>query len=149
MFVRLAMDYDTEDLIEMGRLNCEQTCPGDVYSEQRAMDLIYAYHEEANPTFFVVEASGRKVIGFLMARMLQFDHRDGFYTTQSVLFVRPENRGSRAAVMLVKHLIEWSRQIGASAIIGGNDNGFRSERTAGFLEHFGFERVGFAHRKRL
>ncbi len=148
MFVRLALESEEDDIVEMGRLNCEETCHGDVYSPRRAHDLFQSYLKTANPTFFVVD-DRQKPIGFLMARMNLYDHRDGFYTSQSVLFVRPEKRGTRAAVLLIKELIRWSKMLGADAIDGGNDNGFQSERTAAFLEHFGFERVGFAMRRRL
>lgn len=148
MFVRLALESDADAIVEMGRVNCEQTCAPDTYSEARARQLIVQYLETGNPTFFVVEEQ-RRAIGFLMARASLFDHRDGFFTTQSVLFVQPEKRGTRAAVLLMKHFVAWSQDIGAAAIIGGNDNGFQSDRTAKFLEHFGFERVGYNLCKRL
>lgn len=143
------MPYDDDIIVEMGRHNCEQTCAPDVFSEERARQLLAGYHEEANPTFFVVEGKGRKVLGFLAARMMAFDHRAGFYTAQSILYVSPENRGSRAAVLLMKHFIDWSVRIGAAAIMGGNDNSFQTDRTTKFLEHFGFEHVGNMMRKRL
>lgn len=102
--------------------------------------------EHAAPTIFVVEKD-RAVIGFLLADMYSYRASKGIFVTQEVLFVRPEHRGTRAAVALMKHLIAWSKMLGAKEIIGGNDNDFQSERTARFLEHFGFERVGFAMRR--
>jgi GNAT superfamily N-acetyltransferase len=63
------------------------------------------------------------------------------------LFVKPEKRGTRAATLLTRQLIEWAEIIGAQEIVGGNDNEFNSERTARFLEHFGFRRVGIAMRR--
>ena len=75
--------------------------------------------------------------------------RTAFFTVQRVMFVRRGHRGSRAAVLLMKTFIAWSRRLGAREIIGGNDNEFNSERTAKFLEHFGFERVGFSLRMLL
>jgi len=49
----------------------------------------------------------------------------------------------------MKQLIAWSEQLGAREIVGGNDNEFNSERTARFLEHFGFERVGYSMRRAM
>lgn len=148
MFVRQAISADLEIILGMARANCEETCAGETYNEERSRDLFNDFLHGTGPSFFVVEDK-RKLIGFLMARMCLFDYRDGFYTAQSVLYVLPENRGSRAAVLLTKHLVAWSTRIGAAAIIGGNDNGFNSERTAKFLEHFGFERIGILMKKRL
>lgn len=150
MFVRLAIDTDLPELLAMARANCEETHAGEEYAEHRSRALFQAYMDGVgNPTFFVAEGRGRKLVGFVMARWLRFDYRDGFYAQQSVLYVSPENRGSRASVLLMKFFIAWSQRIGAAAILGGNDNRFKSERTAKFLEHFGFEQTGIFLRKRL
>lgn len=149
MLIRLAIPSDDDAIIAMGRANCEETCAGDEYSERRARELLAAYRDGSNPTFFVAEGPGRQLVGFLMARWMNYDHRDGFYTAQSVLYVLPAKRGTRAAAALMKHFVAWSERIGASSILGGNDNSFRSERTARFLEHFGLEKVGIMMRKRL
>lgn len=148
MFVRLAMPEDMAAVVSMGGANVAETCPGEAFDPTIAERTFYAYLETANPTFFVCEQN-RKVIGFLQAHIWGYDYRAGLFTAQKVLYVLPENRGTRAAVLLMKHFIRWSQQLGADRIMGGNDNSFRSERTAGFLEHFGFERVGFAMRKDL
>lgn len=149
MFVRLALETDFDRITEMAAANVAETLPaGEPFSAVRVRELLDQYLETANPTFFVVE-SQRQVVAFLMATMGKFDHRDGFYTCQRVLYVAPEKRGTRAAVLLMRELIRWSQALGAVEIIGGNDNSFRSDRTAGFLGHFGFEKVGYAMARRL
>ena len=148
VFVRLATERDFDAIVELSRQNCEETKQGDVFSPRRVREILAQYLETANPTIFVVDDK-REVIGFLVATMNLFDHRDGFFTCQKVLFVTARKRGSRAAILLMKELLRWSEDLGAAEVIGGNDNSFNSERTAGFLEHFGFRRVGFAMSKRL
>lgn len=143
MFVRLAMEYDRADFIRMIVANLEETMPGEPYSIEKLNGLFDRSITIAQPTTWVVEHE-RKAIGVMMAYIHGFDYRDGHYTTQRVIYVSPEHRGTRAAVLLAKHLVTWSENTGAAKIIGGNDNSFKSERTAGFLEHFGFKRVGFA-----
>lgn len=143
MFVRLAMDYDEDDFVRMAVANLEETMPGEPYSTEKLRETFAKSIATAQPTIWVVEQR-RAVIGFMMSYMLSFDYRDGLYTTQRVIYVSPANRGTRAAVLLAKYLVAWSKSIGAAQIVGGNDNSFKSERTAGFLEHFGFKRVGFA-----
>lgn len=148
MFVRLAMDYDEADFVRMSVANLEETLPGEPYSVERLKQTFHAGITKAQPTIFVVEHQ-RKVIGFAAAYICTFDYRDGHYTTQRVIYVSPEHRGTRASVLLVRELVRWSQSIGAAKIDGGNDNSFNSDRTAAFLEHFGFKRVGIYLEKLL
>lgn len=148
MFVRLALEEDFDAIVGMARMNIAETRPGMVFNEERCRATLRSYIDRASPTFFVVEEN-RRVIAFLTADFYEYRAADGLFTTQEVLFVLPERRGSRAAAILMKHLIAWSQRLGAREIIGGNDNEFNSERTARFLEHFGFERVGFSMRRTM
>jgi GNAT superfamily N-acetyltransferase len=141
MFVRLALDTEEDDFVRMSVANLEETMPGEPYNEAVIRNSFQKYLSRANPTIWFVEHE-RKPIAFMAAYMCAFDYRDGLYTTQRVIYVLPENRGTRAAVLLVKELIRWSEALGAAKIDGGNDNSFQSDRTAGFLEHFGFKRIG-------
>lgn len=148
MHVRLALEQDFPAIVEMARTNMEQTRGGLKFSEHKCWQTLYAYLDKASPTVFVAEGPDG-VTGFLVADFYEYRASDGLFTTQEVLFVRPDKRGTRAAAILMKELVAWSQMLGAKEIIGGNDNEFQSERTAKFLEHFGFERVGFAMRRTL
>lgn len=141
MFVRLAMDYDEAAFLQMAVANLEETLPGEPYNIGRLSATFRNGITRAQPTIFVVEQQ-RKVVGFAMAYICAFDYRDGHYITQRVIYVSPEHRGTRASVLLVRELVRWGQLIGAAKIDGGNDNSFNSDRTAAFLEHFGFKRVG-------
>lgn len=148
MFVRLALEEDVEAIIELARMNCEISTPYLTFSPEKVIETCQSYLDHANPTIFVVEDK-REVIALLVATINGYRHAAGLYTTQEVLFVRPDKHGSRAAVILTKELIRWSEMLGAIEITGGNDNKFKSERTAKFLEHFGFEQVGFFMRRMM
>lgn len=148
MLVRLALEEDFDAIVEMARMNIEETRSELDFDEVMCRETLYGYLDKASPTIFVAEVN-REVVGFLLAEMNSYRAAAGLFTTQEVLFVRPANRGTRAAVALMKHFIAWSEQLGAKEIIGGNDNNFRSDRTARFLEHFDFERVGYAMRRVL
>jgi GNAT superfamily N-acetyltransferase len=150
MFVRLALEDEAEDIVEMARENSRSTCPEEypLYDPDMVRATFQRYLDTAESTFFVLENKGR-IVGFLQAYMLAYDYRPGLYTVQKVLYVKPEKRGSRGAVLLMKMLIEWTKTVGADRIEGGNDNSFNSERTATFLEHFGFRKVGYAMRLEL
>ncbi|MFY7925564.1 MAG: GNAT family N-acetyltransferase [Aquidulcibacter sp.] len=148
MLIRLALEEDFPAIVEMARANIEETRPEIGFDEHLAYETCYAYLDTASPTIFVAERN-REVVGFLLADMYSYRASPGIHTMQEVLFVAPAHRGTRAAVMLMKHFIAWSIGLGAKEIIGGNDNSFQSDRTARFLEHFGFERVGHAMRRKL
>lgn len=147
MYVRLAVKRDFDAIVAMARENAS-TVPYLTLNEDRVRATLQRYLDTANPTFWVVD-DRRDLVGFLQAYWWGYDAFDGFFTVQQVLYVRPDKRGSRASVLLMKQLVAWSERLGAKEIIGGNDNEFNSERTAKFLEHFGFRRVGFAMKKAL
>lgn len=148
MFVRLAREIDFPAIAEMAQTNIEQTRPTLTFNLEKCRLTFDNYMTQANPTIFVADGADG-VTGLLVANFYEYSAADGLFTTQEVLFVRPDSRGTRAAALLMKELIAWSKTLGAKEIIGGNDNEFQSERTAKFLEHFGFERVGFAMRRTL
>ncbi len=147
MFARLADVGDFDAIVEMARDNA-RTVPHLEFSEERVQATLARYIETANPTIWVVE-DHRKAVGFLQAYWWGYDAFAGIFTVQQVIYVQPDKRGTRASVLLMRELVAWSKRLGAKEIIGGNDNEFNSERTAKFLEHFGFRRVGFAMRKAL
>lgn len=148
MFVRLADVQDFDAIVDLARQNCEISTPHLTFSVERVRQTCVQYMQTANPTMFVVEHK-RQVVALLVASINEYMHADGLYTTQEVLYVDRAHHGSRAAVLLTKHLIAWSQRLGAIEITGGNDNDFKSERTAKFLSHFGFERVGFFMRRMM
>jgi L-amino acid N-acyltransferase YncA len=148
VFVRLIDFDDFDEVVAMARTNMEQTRPTLTFNEQRCRDTLESSVAIASPTIYVVEEK-RKLIGFLVMDFFSHQAADGLYAVQQVLFVKPEKRGTRAATLLMRQLIEWAARIGCNEIIGGNDNEFNSERTAKFLEHFGFKKVGFAMRREL
>lgn len=147
MEVRFAKVQDMDDIVEMSRENAK-TRPGLVFNEVRTRATVVDYLEKASPSMWVCEDKG-EVIGLLVADFYVYRAFDGLFTTQEVLFVKPEKRGSRAATLLMRELISWSKMLGAKEIIGGNDNEDNSERTAKFLGHFGFRKVGYAMRMEL
>jgi GNAT superfamily N-acetyltransferase len=142
------MPEDADDIVEMARQNAIETGELDRFSPRRVREVIAEYLEKGDPVIYVSEQR-RKLSGVLVAGTGQFDYRDGFFVAQRVLYVLPEKRGTRAAVLLVKTLIEWAKRLGASDVIGGNDGDLDSERTARFFERFGFRRVGHCLMMRL
>ena len=144
--VRLAEADDYAAVRELSQMNHAESCPHMEWSEDRARDSFFgAYRDRQECLVFVVECAGR-VVGFLLASWGQYRTFVGLFTCQEVMFVRPDKRGTRAAALLMKRLIEWSRNMGAIEVLGGNDNGIMSDQTARFLSRFGFRQYGYAMR---
>lgn len=131
----------------MARDNAK-TVPHLKFNEIRARAAIVDFFMQARPTFWVVEDKSG-LVGFLCADFLIHRAFDGLFTIQEVLYVKPEKRGTRAATLLMRELITWSDDLGANEIIGGVDNETNIDRTAKFLSHFGFKKVGYAMRREV
>jgi L-amino acid N-acyltransferase YncA len=82
-----------------------------------------------------------------MAYIHGYAFTSGIFTVQEVLYVKPGSRGTRAAAQLMAEFVRWSDMLHARESFGGNSNGFNSERTARFLEHFGFRKVGYSMKR--
>ena len=148
MLVRLALETERDTVVDLCIAAVEESVRDIAPERDRIEETFQAYLESADPTFFVVEQRGR-IVGFLMATIGGYSYASGIYTTQQVMYVRPDKRGTRAATLLIRHLVDWSRRLGAREITGGNNNGLYTERTARFLEKQGFERTGVFMRRPL
>ena len=77
-------------------------------------------------------------IGMLVQQFFTFET-----TAMDVLFyVRPERRGSRAAVRLFRAFKAWARSSGAKAIQVGTMTGIDPSRTAKFYRGMGLNEIG-------
>lgn len=146
MFVRLALESDVETYVDLARQAVAESARHVGFSDERVRHTFTSYIKQANPTIFVVE-DRRKLIGFLNATISGYTFADGHYTTQEVLFVVPEKRGTRAAALLLREFVQWSDRMGALENTGGNDNGLFTEQTSRLLSKFGFEHVGHFMRR--
>jgi len=144
--VRLAERFDYAAVRDMSKMNHAESCPHREWSEDRALATFFgAYMDRQECLIFVVEDAGQ-VVGFMLATWGLYRTFAGLFTCQEVMFVRPDKRGTRAAALLVKKLVDWSRDMGAIEVLGGNDNDVSSEQTARFLSRFGFRKYGYAMR---
>ncbi len=146
MFARLALESDEQAFVDLGHLAHEESRPHIPYAEEKLRQTFVAYLATAHPTITVVE-DRREVIAFMKQTISEYDSGYGLFTTQEVLFVRPDKRGTRAAALLLRYFARWSDRLGALESTGGNDNALTSDRTKKLLERFGFKEVGFFMRR--
>ena len=148
MFARLALEEDFNDIFEMAALYTAEVLPEHKVEFNACRRTMDDYLETASPTIFVCEGKNRALVGFTLAYVHKFAFKSALFTVQEIIYVKPENRGSRAAALLTQTFVEWSDNLGAEECIAGNSNGFRSERTARFFQRFGFEHVGYSLKRR-
>ena len=115
--VRLAEDRDFQAVRDLAKMNHEESCPHREWSGQRMRDTFFDSHlRDASATIFVVERAG-EVVGFLLCGLYNYRAFDGLFAVQEVLFVRPDMRGTRAAALLMRKLIDFSSSAGANEIL--------------------------------
>jgi GNAT superfamily N-acetyltransferase len=145
MHVRLAMPEDLDALLSMAELQVAETFSHLGFDRDRAAATFWGSVETGDPTCFVAEADG-EVVGFLVGRIDGYDFTSGVFVNLDVLLVRPDKRGTRAAVKLLREYIRWGKIVGAREILFGVSSGYRVERTSRLYEHLGAERIGTQHR---
>jgi len=144
MFVRLALEEDIDAIVEMGRAYAEEAAKlfqGVEFDEYHARETFYRYLDKADPTIFVVEKD-RQIVGFMAASFSQFMFSSGVFTTADLIYVKPENRGSRAAFLLVKEFDAWSDTLKAKMSFGGNSNALYTEKVTRLYESQGYRVSG-------
>ncbi len=141
MFARLAMPEDKDAVLALAQMDVEETLPHLDFQRDVAEATFDQAVTRADPTIFVVEDQ-REVVGFLVGMLESYAFTSGVFVVQEVLYVRPDYRGTRAAVHLIKEFFRWGDIVGAREWIVGVSNGFQPERTARLFEHFGAKRAG-------
>lgn len=146
MLTRLALENEEDKVVELARAHYAELQPEAEFDEERARRTFELYLCAAHPTIFVVEHK-REIVGFLIATIHDYAAKDGHFTRQEVIYVRPDKRGTRAAAKLIEHFYSWSDTIGASECFTGLAVNDKLERNIRFMERFGFEHVGVTLRR--
>ena len=150
MNLRCATADDFEDGMELGRRMHEESefafLPFD-----REKVRAFLRHIAANPRHycaFVVEHEGR-LVGLLVGQVMEYFFCRELLCDDILLFVERDQRGSLAALALVRAYLEWSRSKGAREARVAVSTGIDIDRTGAFLQRLGFRRVGGVYKHRL
>lgn len=82
------------------------------------------------------------ILGGFMGELQEEWQSNSLMAFDYCLFVSSNNRGSKAAYLLVKAFIEWAKEQGATWIQCGTATRINTERTISFYKKFGFEHTG-------
>jgi GNAT superfamily N-acetyltransferase len=146
MFARLVLERDVDTIVEMAAAATAESFPHLEFSEERCRGTIQSYFETSDPTMFAVEDNG-ELVGFSLACWGPHGFSTSILAEQRVIYVKPENRGTRAAAELVSIYSQWAEQVGAKEIRLDLANGRRTEQAARYMRRFGFHPNGVTLRR--
>jgi GNAT superfamily N-acetyltransferase len=101
-----------------------------------------------NTVFFIV-IKNNKIVGFILAVAHEYFFSNRKRVSDLGLYVLPEYRGSRAALMLIKALETWAKDMGANDLHLGQTSAVNMDKTRQFYERLGYKTVGFNTVKHL
>jgi GNAT superfamily N-acetyltransferase len=87
--------------------------------------------------------------GFLIGHAAELWYSSAKCATDLAFFVRPDRRGSIAAVRLVQDFVAWAREAGAAEVCISQSSGVRIEETHHLLTGMKFDHLGGVFKWRL
>lgn len=147
MIVRPAEPRDEDAVVEITGIDIAETLPHLGFDPEITRQTFREALKPQNPFIFVAEKDGL-VVGFLMAFVNPYAFTTGFFSSQEVIYVRPEYRGTRAAALLLEAFNSWSDRIGAREVFVGVANGRKAHKFAAFVQRmFSFDFAGLYLRR--
>lgn len=139
------MEGDADAVLALAEQQVAETLPHLTF-ERSFAEAAFQQALTGGDLAIVAESDSGQIVGFLHARIYGYTFCSGIFVSQEVVYVRPDKRGTRAAVELLSEYIRWGDVVGAKEILFGISNGRNPDRAAKLFEHLGAERVGYHHR---
>ena len=150
MNLRRATGNDIEAGMALGRrLHAESEFAFLPFDEAKVLGLLR--HITGDPEqycVYVVEHEHR-LIGLLIGQVMEYFFCRERLCDDLLLFVERDQRGSFAALALVRAYLDWSREKGVREARIATSTGIDIDRTGAFLEGLGFRRVGGVYKHRF
>ena len=104
---------------------------------------------EKHYIFCVISKEYSDYTGFLIGQVASNTWNDDITASDMAIYVKPEYRGSRAAISMIKAFEKWAIQLGAKTIYLANATGIEIDRTAEFFQAIGYKKMGVVCRKEV
>ncbi|AWD90613.1 aminoglycoside acetyltransferase [Pseudomonas phage Njord] len=98
---------------------------------------------------FLIVFDNHKPVGFLWGFCCAMPWNPAKLAMDTLLYVEPDYRGSRAGYKLVMAWEAWAREQGATSVQLSVASGIHEERTASFYQRMGYTHIGTEYRKEL
>lgn len=117
---------------------------GMTFSEKKAIAMIDNYASWfSTGGAFVAELDGQR-IGMIAGAVTEHFFTEDKFATDFVVYVKPEHRGSSAAVRLIKAFEEWATEQGVKEICLGVSTEVDPERTVCLYERLGYRMSSYS-----
>lgn len=142
--VRRAGLEDLPALIALGRvMHAESLIPFPKIDETATRARLAQYERAGVPYFMALaEQEPGGAIGMITAQPCIYVFAEGVCAQHDIFYVRPEKRGSDAALKLVRAFEDWAETIGAREVRLAVHTGLFPDRTGRFYEKLGYRHMG-------
>jgi len=139
--VRLVLDRDEDAIMDLFALHAAEFGAHLGFDPETARACLHQSLDVGSPVCFVAEEDGA-LLGYITGRICGYTFTTGHFVQHELLFVRPEKRGTRAAVKLIDEFIRWGSTVGAREYYLGTSTNYKADRVARLMELRGAQRVG-------
>lgn len=147
MRIRQANDADLPALMALGK---------DMYLESNYTSVSFSEDKLAligvqclnDPVWIVrvAEHSDGSIIGMFVGYISQFIFSFDLIASDFVLYVKPEYRGTSAAIRLIAEYVRWAKEREAKIVNIGTTTGVATAETTAFYKKLGFTQIGAVFR---
>lgn len=117
--------------------------------EQTAHSIVDLVINNPNGFGLLAYTDEGEAVGMIAGSITPYFFSRGAVASDFVWYVKPEHRGSRAAVKLLKAFKSWATEKGASQLYMGVTTNISADRTGDLLQRLGFEHVGGNYRAQI
>lgn len=146
MLVRLAMPDDADALRPLAKAHMAEVTPSDVWDEEKAKASFERMITSGND-YFIVAEENREIIGYLSASCVEKPFSSGFIVYHELIYVRPVNRGGRAAAALLTEFNKWTDMLAPAEVIMLAANEKLDPRFGMLCKRYGFRAVGSVYQR--
>ena len=148
-FLKQADQADIPHFISLGQqMHAEGAFHFLPFDDAMAAQTARRYIEDDRSCAYLVMEEGRP-IAMHLASLTTYFFSPATLAAGLVTYVVPEKRGGRAAILMMRAFIAWSKQHGAQEAYIGVSVGISSERADRFFKHLGFRHVGGNYKLRF
>lgn len=150
MSVRPLTPEDVAEVIALGyKMHQESVYRHFDYDENKCGQLLYRFLTNPNTCFAHVAESDGELVGVFLGSIGEHYFGRDLVASDTLWYVLPEHRGSRAGGVLLKTFESWAKDRNAAEINVGISSGLSAEKTGAMLQKVGYEVVGGIYKRRV
>ena len=150
MPVRAMEPNDIPEVLRLGyQMHQESVYRRFDYNEDKFARLVCHYMMNPDKCFTCVSVVNGVVNGVLLGSIDEHYFGHDRVASDTLWYVTPKSRGSRAGLQLLRQFEQWSKDRNAAEIYMGVSTGVNSDKTGGVLQKLGYDVVGGNYKLRV